>query len=732
MTHPLRLCLVLHNHQPVGNFDGVFEQAYRDSYLPFLDLFESYSAELRLSLHTSGPLMEWLDERHPDYVDRLARLVAAGRIEILGGPFYEPILTMIPSRDRIGQITSYTTWLESRLGAHVQGMWMPERVWEQSLTADLAAAGMKYTVLDDFHFQNAGLTEDELHGYYLTEDDGRLLSVFPGSEPLRYYIPFQDPQKSIDYLRGIADRMPDAVAVFGDDGEKFGSWPDTKKHVYDDGWLRRFFDALLANRQWLTLTTLAEAAENLPPIGKVYLPDGSYREMTEWALPVSQQFEYDALVHELEHHPNWSQIKRFLRGGFWRNFKVKYPEANEMYARMMMASKRLAQAQREASGEQLRHAQTALYRGQCNCPYWHGAFGGIYLPHLRNAVYNQLIACDNLIDRAGGKNGGFVEATAEDYNFDLRQEVRLASDKLICLLAPASGGQMYELDVRTICHNLLATLTRRPEAYHKKVLAGADQNAAHVASIHDRVIFKQAGLDQRVVYDKTPRKSLLDHFFDADVTHAQVAGNLAEQRGDFVSGVYDTKIRRAAERVQVQLSRTGSILTRSASEGTPAAREIKITKAVTLIQRSPALEIVYLLENLPADETLHFAVEFNLAGLPSGADDRYFHDLAGKRFGQLGTHLDLHDVQALGLTDEWLGIDVQLTANRPTSIWTFPIESVSQSEGGFELVHQSVAVLPHWHVRGDASGRWTVTLTLTACTALAESRMQPAAAVAAS
>ncbi|MEX2025715.1 MAG: alpha-amylase, partial [Pirellulaceae bacterium] len=260
MTHSLRLCLVLHNHQPVGNFDGVFEQAFRDSYLPFLDGFESYPAELRLSLHTSGPLMEWLDERHPQYVDRLARLVAAGRIEILGGPFYEPILTMIPSRDRIGQITSYTTWLECRLGAQVQGMWMPERVWEQSLTADLATAGMKYTVLDDFHFQNAGLTEDELHGYYLTEDDGRLLSVFPGSEPLRYYIPFQDPQKSIDYLRGIADRMPDAVVVFGDDGEKFGSWPDTKKHVYDDGWLRRFFDALLANRQWLRLTTLAEAA----------------------------------------------------------------------------------------------------------------------------------------------------------------------------------------------------------------------------------------------------------------------------------------------------------------------------------------------------------------------------------------------------------------------------------------------------------------------------------------
>ena len=85
MPHPLRLCLVLHNHQPIGDFDGVFDQAYQDSYLPFLDVFESYPDPLRFSLHTSGPLMEWFDERHPEYLDRLARLVSAGRIEIVGG-----------------------------------------------------------------------------------------------------------------------------------------------------------------------------------------------------------------------------------------------------------------------------------------------------------------------------------------------------------------------------------------------------------------------------------------------------------------------------------------------------------------------------------------------------------------------------------------------------------------------------------------------------------------------
>ncbi|MEX0585976.1 MAG: alpha-amylase, partial [Pirellulales bacterium] len=161
MTTSIHLALVLHNHQPVGNFDGVIEQAYHDSYQPFLDVFEGYP-NLRIALHTSGPLLEWLDARYPEYIERVAALVGEGRIEIVGGAFYEPILTMIPSRDRIGQIRAYTEWLTERLSAQVQGIWIAERVWEQSMVRDLVDAGVRYTVVDDFHFKSAGLGEHEL------------------------------------------------------------------------------------------------------------------------------------------------------------------------------------------------------------------------------------------------------------------------------------------------------------------------------------------------------------------------------------------------------------------------------------------------------------------------------------------------------------------------------------------------------------------------------------------
>jgi 4-alpha-glucanotransferase len=394
MPHPIRFLFVLHDHQPIGNFDGVFDQAYQDSYRPFLDLFESY-ADLKLALHTSGPLMEWLDAHHPKYLDRLAALVKAGRIEIIGGAFYEPILAMIPPRDRIGQIRAFREYLQDRLGAKVRGAWIAERVWEQSMTADLAAAGVEYIMLDDSHLKAAGLAENQLSGYYLTEDDGHLLRVFPGSERLRYEIPFAAPTAGVETMRRIAENRPGAVVVFADDGEKFGSWPETKKPVYEDGWLRQFFDCVRANSDWIQVTTPSETIDHVAPLGKIYIPEGSYREMTEWVLPPEQLTAYEHARAELKDHPQWPTLTHFVHGGVWRNFLTRYPEVNEMYSRMMMVSRRLEQLSSDPApapissngydnssrGELLRRAYAELYRAQCNCPYWHGAFGGVYLPH---------------------------------------------------------------------------------------------------------------------------------------------------------------------------------------------------------------------------------------------------------------------------------------------------------------------------------------------------------------
>jgi alpha-amylase len=725
---PLRFVFALHNHQPVGNFDGVFEQAYRDSYGPFLDLLEQYP-EIPLSLHTSGCLMEWLVDRRPDYVERLRRLVARGQVEIMSGGFYEPILPMIPRRDRVGQIRSYTRYLEDLFPGRIRGMWVPERVWEQNLVSDIVAAGIDYTVLDDYHFKQAGLEEDTLHGYYLSEDEGRVLRIFPNSEPLRYLIPWKDPEDSFAFLGDLAARRPDAVVVCADDGEKFGGWPETHTHCFTNGWLRRFFDRLRDARSWLRLCNFSQALEETAPAGTIYLPDSSYREMTEWALPLPRLQAYIRLVRDLDKDPRGPQMKRFLRGGFWRNFKVKYPETQEMYARMMQVSGLLEeqelgmQASRSEGSLRARNASPSgplataaqeLYRAQCNCPWWHGAFGGLYLPHLRNAVYQHLIAAENACFESLQRGDDWVDARAQDLNLDGSAEVLLSNSRLAAYFNPRAGGSLYELDLRGICHNLLATLSRRPEAYHESILKhvrGEHHDAG--PGIPDRVIFKQAGLEHQLQYDTYLRKSLIDHFFDPGATLEQVAALQAAEVGDFVNGAYQHDIQQDENGARLRLERLGRA----------AGIEVKIAKHVQLRPGADTLGIRYILEKLPRDRALHFAVEFNFAGLAAGADDRYFYHDGQARAGQLQTRKNLTATDRIGLVDEWLGLDVSLALSRRGGIWAFPIQTVSQSEGGFELVHQSTAVMPHWLVEPDSQGRWEVSLTLKLDVSRAEKRM---------
>jgi hypothetical protein len=724
----LRLALVIHNHQPIGNFDDVCHQAFHDAYKPFLDVLSDFP-NLALTLHNSGSLLEWLVEHRPEYLDQVRGLLERGQLEIIGGPFYEPILSGIPQRDRVGQTKAYSAFLEQHFGQKPRGMWVPERVWEQSFTKDLVDAGIEYTVLDDYHFRCAGLTDEELSSYFVTEDEGRILKIFPVAERLRYCIPFQAPEESIHFLRGIFETNPDAVVTFGDDGEKFGTWPETHRTCYEEGWLRRFFQMVSDCGEWLKAATLSECADNVVPAGRIYLPDSSYREMTEWVLPPARQKTLLGLRQKKQNEdPDWNELSPFVRGGFWRNFRTKYPEANEMYSRMLTVSNRLAELEAADTerdfADRLNEARVELYRGQCNCSYWHGAFGGLYLPHLRHAVYRHLIASDTILEQVGRAIDGsapadgpdrWVRIEAADYDCDARKEVRLSGDRLVAFLSPSRGGHLYELDIRNISQNILGTLNRRPEIYHEAIIqaaTGEGDDGLNAASIQGEIKCKQENLHEKIAYDSYPRKALVDHFLKPGLSLEDFRNGRGFE-GDFHTGVYQSLLRRSRDRVEVDLARRGLL----------ASYEVQLTKTVALDRtRGGALEISYRIENLPPGMPIHFGIEFNLSGLPDGADDRYYYDIQGQRLGQLQSVLSLNDCQRIGLVDEWLGVDVSLDVSKPGGLWTFPIETVSQSEGGFETVHQACCLVPHWEFVTPEDGVWTVDLTLGIDTSAAQAR----------
>ena len=336
MAPRIALALAIHNHQPVGNFGWVFAEVFDLAYRPMLEALERHPG-VRLSLHYSGPLLGWLQHERPEFIERLRALVARDQVEVMGGGHYEPVLASLPERDRIGQLRRMGDELEALFGRRPQGAWLAERVWEPDLPTSLVAGGYAWTILDDAHFRSAAIPEEALWGPYTTEDQGRLLRVFGTEQGLRYRIPFREVDEVIGYLREHATDDGPRVGMMGDDGEKFGAWPKTWKHCWGEGrWVDRFFEALEANRDWLTTVTPSAWLGEHEPIGRVYVPTGSYAEMGEWALPADESLVFASVLAGAR--AAGRPEARWLRGAFWRNFQVKYREINDLHKQMLRTS----------------------------------------------------------------------------------------------------------------------------------------------------------------------------------------------------------------------------------------------------------------------------------------------------------------------------------------------------------------------------------------------------------
>jgi 4-alpha-glucanotransferase len=496
----IRFVFGLHLHQPVGNFDHVFEQHVADVYRPILERL-SGRGFLPAVLHLSGPLLEWLEANNTAYLDFLGELVSAGRIELLLAGFYEPVLASLPRTDRVEQIQWMRDAIRRRFGVEARGLWLTERVWEPELAADLANAGVRYALVDDRHFLVSGFAAEQLHAPFWTESDGKQVALFPIDERLRYLIPFRPPEETADYLRelrGAGHRL----AVLADDGEKFGGWPGTKEWVYDRGWLDQFMDTIirLIDRGEVQLSTLTDALEDVPSGGIAYLPTASYREMEGWSLPPDAALRLIRLERDLGEARISSPDGALIRGAHWRNFLVKYSESNRMHKKMQALSL-LARAMGDPA-----EARRAIGRAQCNDAYWHGVFGGLYLPHLREAIWRNLALAEGELRR-----GESLAAEVLDLDGDGHEEIWVHSDQFSAIVSPWRGGAVEEYTLFATGINYANTLTRRREAYHDTAMEQrAELGTADggTPSIHD--IEQGIRLDQRPPLDPDDRALFVD------------------------------------------------------------------------------------------------------------------------------------------------------------------------------------------------------------------------------
>ncbi len=640
---PVRFVFGVHFHQPVGNFDHVFEDHLRDVYLPLVERLTARRF-LPFALHMSGPLLEWLEQHAGAYLDTIGRLAADGQVELLLAGFYEPVLASLTRADRLEQIGWMRQAIKRRFGVDATGLWLTERVWEPDLAGDLADAGVRYLLVDDRHFLVSGFERDRLHAPFLTESGGKRVALFPIDERLRYLIPFRPPAEIAAYLRELR-QAGRPLALFVDDGEKFGGWPGTKDWVYTRGWLTQFCDAIaaLVAAGEVRLTTPGTALREVASAGLAYLPTASYREMEAWALPAHAVVRLAALERDLGEERVAGPDGAFLRGGHWRNFLVKYPEANRMHKKMLA----LSALCRERGDPPA--ARRAIGRAQCNDAYWHGVFGGLYLPHLRAAIWRNLALAEGELRRGEG-----LAVETLDLDADGAEELWIHSAACSALVSPRRGGVIEEYTVFERGVNYADVLTRRREPYH---FPPADRpghgEATHAKdgapSIHD--IEAAARLQRLPPIDQADRALFVDRVLAADVTLDRYTSGVFDSVACWAGRVFHTTLEQSAQAVEVVLH--------------PGPSPAGLLEKRIRLDQAGELTVRYRWDPKAFPPDAFFCPEISVSP------------------------------------------EVQLDLTPGAEVWRFPIATVSRSERGFEETVQGYSYTPRWPIRAG-EGRVTV------------------------
>jgi alpha-amylase len=641
--------MAFHCHQPAFNLGKEKERVYRKAYLPLLKKLERFPA-IKSTFHFSGSLLEWLDREHPEFIRLTRKLIASGNIEILTGGYSDPIMTVIPPRDRIRQIRYNSEIIKQKLGTQTYGTWIPERVWAPELTAAFSASGVKYAIIDDHHVKQVAGADTELIYVPLKVQDGEHeLVLFPGLTELRYSIPFRSPEEVRDIIRKRTSERDIGTPCFffADDGEKFGAWPHTYRHVHTFGWLDRFLRMLTDSSEIETCTySRILNSTGCERIGRI--PESSYPEMMEWC------------------------------SGSFSNFFRKYPESDRMRRRMLSVSEKLSRAETVMPEDAALEARKELFNAQANCPYWHGAFGGVYLPHLRAGIYKHLIKAEQITRTHTGDTAKRVVSVERESGE--QGETLISNEYVGVFLSPHGGGAITELDHKRLCRNILGTMSRVREKYHRKLESNyawriKKARKAFIrgekADLHDILGVSQRGLKRHLYYDDYSRYSFLTHIFTGEIPWEEL-GKGPRGYDIFLKGAYKGEIKTEGGGIKHILTCRRVMPNAGKTQGVP---ELEVVKSVE-VNGNPS---VFMRHTVHADSMpfpgVRNAVEFNFM-------------IYDKNYSNGPSY---HKRREFNIKDSYSGAEIDIRFTEDVRAKTYPVYSVNETEKGLGRTYQGTA-----------------------------------------
>ena len=612
---------VLHFHQPLGQLRSVMDRIQSNSYEMLLNVFSQFR-DVPLTLHFSGPLLLYWRKYYPEYLEKLKEIIQNSKFEVLGGTYSESILPILPYEDRVEQLKRGRKLVEELLGVIPRGIWLAERVWDPTLPTAVKDAGYSYVILDDEVGYRSGLWKDDTHLSVLTEYAGQKVGVLFIDATIRYILPWRTHGEVLDYIKSFRTTTGIKYVLWGSDAEKFGEWWPRENA---EPWLKIFFSYLRESSDIQTLTP-SEYIRRFGYSGLAYLGPWSYDKMIEWS------------------------------GGYFPNFLRKYREANNMHKKLLYVHEKLAKL--KAPEE----AWDNYYLAQCNDAYWHGLFGGTYLPILRQAVYEHLIRAERIAESNAIYYTGGTKIFERDLDFDGRNEILVEGPLANYYIKPDDGGSLFELDIKAegYEHNLINTMSRYAEPYLNEV-------KGYIPDWYRRTSFRE-----HIWRRETRLQDWIENTPFVDVSDLALKTYLVEYVGDN----------------RVVLSATG----RDWSIRSQPAR-IHVTKIYEVEDEAKTLRVTYIWRNMER-RFIDPKVSIELSLMPKLPYDEetiptYVVDDAHQR--SFTDRFESPWSRTLRIVSKGYR-DITIENEKHAEVWVAPIQTISRTEKGLKRELQGLGV----------------------------------------
>lgn len=625
-----------------------------DFLIGLIELLDSFQ-NIKTTFHLSSNLISYLDKKNSGFSSNLRLLLERNQVELLSGGLYEPLIPLTPKEDRQTQFSLMNRFLNHTFGYTPSGALLAEYSWEPSVALDLAKSRLQYTCLPKEHFTQAGLDEKNIQGYYLTEEEGRKIAIFPISCELNQFISKYNPEEALRNLEEKnIDNASHSIVLFCDCNDR-----DLKTL----SWLKIFFHLLTNKNDSFETRLFHEYYIHTKPSGRIYIPEAGN-------------------TTEQSYKP-------------WKNSLLRYPEANLLQKKMLRVSKKINSAKEGKSRfkvikEMISQAQDLLFQGQRNNAYWDNILSGLYIPEERHRTYSCLIKAENLIDAASRQAPKWIQVYEIDYDCDGHDEIIIETESQNIYISPSMGGTILEHDYRSKNINLTNVISRKEESYHRN---------------SDNILYKD------LIYDNIPKLNLIDHFFENDLTLDKLKRNKCKHLTNEILIPYHVeKIKAKEENCKITLNHSLKLVK---LEGLP---EIDIKKQIIVRAGNTSILFDYILNNkflIPIDFT--FAIEFNLNITPQTNQESYMYTEGNKNNKTLtsGLHLEeeLKEINQISIYNKPYGIDMSFSWNKTCNLFRYPVETISYKNKVLESIYQGTTILPTWHIILEPGKNWELSIS---------------------